>query len=248
MTITLNNVSFSYSPGVPVLRDISFTLKEGELILIVGKNGAGKSSLLKLLNGILKPTSGSIFVSGHDTVTTPTSELAKHVSVTFQNPADQIFASTVREEMEFGPRNIGRPDTDAIVEKTIRLFELGPLANKHPYDLLPAQRKLLTIAAAVAMGTPALALDEPTAGLSQMEKRTVRQMFSALLAEQKAFLIVSHDLEFFLSLATTVLLVVDGCIEFAGPPSQLMENDKLRRTGIRPPLALRMESMLTNSG
>lgn len=243
MMVTLNNVSFSYVPGLPVLHEVSFTLNPGELLLVVGRNGAGKSSLLKLLNGILKPTSGNVLLSGLSTSTTPTSELSKHISVTFQNPADQIFASTVREEIEFGPRNTHQRDIRLKVEESIQLFGLSSIVKKHPYDLLPAQRKLLTIASAVSMGTSALALDEPTAGLSETEKRTLRDVLITLRNQQKGFIVVSHDLEFFLPLSTRVLLIDKGEIQFEGLHEKLLLSIALRKTGIRLPLARRLKSV-----
>ena len=246
MIIELNKASFSYSSEISVLRNLSFGIHEGEMLLIIGNNGAGKSTLLKLLNGILKPTSGEISVAGLRTAVTPTSQLAKHICVTFQNPADQIFASTVREEIEFGPKNLGRANTDTIVENTVHLFGLTRLANMHPDDLLPAQRKLLTIASAVAMETAALAFDEPTAGLSNDERLTVAQAFKSLLAKRHTIVIVSHDLEFFLPLCTRVIVFSEGKVKHeSGSGEFLAKSVILRKWGVQLPLSYRLQKLVS---
>ena len=244
MIIELNKVSFAYSSEISVLRDLSFGIHEAEMLLIIGRNGAGKSTFLKLLNGILKPTSGTISVAGLRTAVTPTSELAKHICVTFQNPSDQIFASTVREEIAFGSNNLGRANVDTVVENTVQFFGLNRLANKHPYDLLPAQRKLLTIASAVAMETAALAFDEPTAGLSRDERLTVAHAFKGLLAKRHTIVIVSHDLEFFLPLCTRVFVISGGEVKHESSPGEFLAKAVLlRQWGVQLPLSYRLQKL-----
>jgi energy-coupling factor transporter ATP-binding protein EcfA2 len=243
--IEFRNVHFAYQPNLPVLSDISFELQTGEFLLILGQNGAGKSTLLKLLNGILKPTGGSVLVDGYDTASNSTASLARHVCVTFQNPADQLFASTVRRELEFAPRNLKRPDATRLVEEALSLCELGPSALQHPYDLPPAQRKVLTVASALASGSPFLAFDEPSAGLSQLERRVLDNLTRSLRANERGLLVVSHDLELFLPYASNVLLLRGGTRTFLGKPEQLLREDMiLEEAGLRLPTLMRLRKDL----
>jgi energy-coupling factor transport system ATP-binding protein len=245
MSIAFHNVSFAYQPDAQVLEDISFRIEAGEFLLIIGQNGAGKSTLLKLLNGILKPTAGRVNVAGLDTLMTPTAALAAQVCVTFQNPSDQLFASSVAREIEFGPRNLKRADISKLIEEALSLCKLGKVAASHPYDLPLAQRKLLTIASAVASGSPVLAFDEPSAGLSQIEQSTLDTLITALRQKKRGFIVVSHDLELFLPYATKVMLIHRGRVTFWGEPSEIFSREGiLRQAGLKLPTPMRLAKIL----
>ncbi|MFH0991516.1 MAG: ABC transporter ATP-binding protein [bacterium] len=246
--IALNDVHFGYPGGEAVLNGLTLDFLEEEIILLLGQNGAGKSTLLKLLNGILKPQSGKVIVNGHDTAMIPTAELARDISITFQNPGDQLFASTVREEVSFAPKNLRRSNIAELVEKSLNLFALTPYAHNHPYDLHLAQRKLITLASAFAADTPFLAFDEPSASLSQVERSLIHAVIAASLSERKTLLIISHDLECFLPLATRLLILHEGRISFDGTPDEILQRQHLlRHTGIRIPLTLRLNKILEDS-
>ncbi|MBI4427661.1 MAG: ABC transporter ATP-binding protein [Ignavibacteriales bacterium] len=245
MSISLKGVSFSYQPGNPILRDINVDIQRGECVLILGRNGAGKSTLLKLLNGILKPTAGEVLVNGRNTASTPTSDLAAHIAVTFQNPGDQIFASSVRKEILFGPTNLKRQNAELLTDKALTTFGLGSKASRHPYDLLPAERKLLTIASAVATDAPFLAFDEPSAGLSHYERESFTNAFEELKTAGRTFIVVTHDLDFFITLATRVYIISSGGIGYAGSADDVLsQRETLRKLGVRIPLSERLLGML----
>jgi energy-coupling factor transporter ATP-binding protein EcfA2 len=240
--IQLHNVCFGYAPETTVLRDIALNVEQGDFLLIVGANGAGKSTLLRLLNGILKPNSGTIHINGLDTTSTPVSTLASHVSVTFQNPGDQIFASTVRQEIMFGPRTLRRPSPENLAQKSMDLCGLSAYASRHPYDLAPAYRKLLTIASAVATDSPILAFDEPTASLSQPERLILSNVFEELRRQHRTLLVVSHDLEFFVPLMDRLVLLNRGMLAAVTASANSEEYIRLiRSAGLTLPLALRFE-------
>jgi len=228
VSIEFQNVSFTYPKSTqPALSDITFQVHEGELLAIVGPNGAGKSTLLHLLNGILKPTMGQVFIDGKNTHDTTPAELARIVSVTFQNPADQIFAPTIRREIEFGPANLHCQDVDGIVDSTLSLFHMQSLIETHPYDLLPAQRKLLTIASAVAMDTRVLAFDEPASGLSQTERTILMQVLRSLRKKNRTFIIISHDIDFFIPIMDRILCLRAGTKIFTGSANEFINNDQI---------------------
>ncbi|MCI0708402.1 MAG: energy-coupling factor ABC transporter ATP-binding protein [Ignavibacteriae bacterium] len=245
--LTLEDVTYAYPGGEPVLRNVSLEGSQGEVLLILGHNGAGKSTLLKLLNGILTPTNGRVLVEGKDTKTVSTAILAKDVAVTFQNPRDQIFASTINNEVEFGPRILDRPNTSELVKEALRLFGFAQEGTRHPYDLPLSRQKLLTAASAAASGASILAFDEPSAGLSIPERRILIEGLQQI-RENKLVLIVSHDLDVFLPLATRVLVFHHGKLSSDAAPSMIYRDEKILRTvSLKLPLALRLQKFLSSA-
>ncbi len=245
MSIEFKHVDFSYAGGRSLLHDLSFTVEGGGFLLIIGQNGVGKSTLLKLLNGILKPTSGRVLINGLETSTQQTSRLAKEICVTFQNPADQIFASNIRAEVEFGPRSLKRRNVDQLVNEALALCGLEKVAAQHPYDLPAAQRKLLTAASAVASGSPFMAFDEPSAGLSQIERSVFERMLAQLKRDGRGLIVVSHDLGLLLPFASNVLILAQGKMVYFGDTKAVFEREELlRKAGLRLPLAHRLTAML----
>jgi energy-coupling factor transport system ATP-binding protein len=245
MNLTFDNVSFTYASDRPLLKSLSFEAGPSDVLLIVGQNGVGKSTLLKLSNGILKPTAGHVRVGGLDTTEQRISKLAREICVTFQNPADQIFAPTVEKEVSFAPRNLGRIDPAGLAMQAMALCGLDSVATQHPYDLPPAQRKLLTIASAVASGAPLLAFDEPSAGLSQLEHRGLERILASLKIERRGLIVVSHDLGYFLRHATKVLVLRQGETLYYGTPEWLAVNEGvLRKAGLKLPIPERVSRML----
>jgi energy-coupling factor transport system ATP-binding protein len=188
----------------------------GECVLIVGKNGAGKSTFLKLLNGILRPSAGTLKFDDMDTSNLATSKFASFVSITFQNPGDQLFASTVEEEIGFGTYNLNRNNPEHLITSALKLFKLERFRSAHPYDLSVAQRKLLTLASAAATGCPILGFDEPSANLSQPERITLSDAIKQLLGENRTILIVSHDFDVFFPLCNRVVVLGEGKFIFTG--------------------------------
>ena len=244
MNIEFKNVSFRYQDDHEVLNNLSFVIEPGAFLLVIGQNGVGKSTLLKLMNGILKPTSGQVLVGGLNTVAEPTSRLAAEICVTFQNPADQIFAPSVQKEVAFAPRNLRRPNIDGLVSYALSLCSLDSVASHHPYDLPAPQRRLLTIASAIASGAPFLAFDEPSAGLSQIERIVLERLLTELKRDRRGFVIVSHDIALFLRYASQVLVLSGGSNIFFGKPEVLLEREGyLRQAGLKLPLPLRLKRM-----
>ena len=247
--IRFDSVSFGYSPAHPVLSNISLEIPAGSCALLLGYNGAGKSTLLKLLNGINQPLAGDVTINGLNTKQASTSRLAREISVTFQHPANQIFESTVEREIAFGPNNIGLHNAASLVQEAAEMFGLPHLLRHHPYDLSPAQRKLLTVASAVAMQTPGLAFDEPSAGLSEPERKLLLHALADLKRAGKTLLIITHDLDLFLPFADRILLLSDGQIQFNGQPEHFIAQQRsFRRLGAELPLSMRLDRLVKDYG
>ena len=166
MNISTSDLTFTYPSGVQALRGVSLTLVSGESVAIVGENGAGKTTLVKHFNGLLRPTGGSVSVGEWNAATVSVARLASRVGYVFQNPDDQLFERSVIREASFGPRNLGRSDAQAkeAAQEALAAVGLEGEMEKHPYDLHLSQRKLLALAAVLAMHTPVIILDEPTTG------------------------------------------------------------------------------------
>lgn len=210
--VILDHVHFTYPTGVEALRGVSLTVRRGERIALVGRNGAGKSTLVRHLNGLLRPSRGRVLVGGADTRTTTVARCARHVGVVFQDVRNQLFARTVREEIRFGPRNLGFTSdrVEALVESALDALDLHDVVHEHPYDLPLARRRLVAIAAVLAMDTALLVLDEPTAGLDNAGIALLVQLIERLTVQQRSVLVVSHDLDFCYEALDRVMLIRDG--------------------------------------
>lgn len=212
--VALEQVHFTYPTGVEALRGISLTLGRGERIALLGRNGAGKSTLVRHLNGLLRPSQGLALVAGSDTRRTTVARCARHVGIVFQDVRNQLFARTVRDELRFGPQNLGFPpdQVEALVERAVDALDLRDAIAEHPYDLPPARRRLVAIAAVLAMDTPLLVLDEPTAGLDGAGIELLSRLIRELTAQNRSVLVVSHDLDFCYETLERVILLREGRI------------------------------------
>jgi energy-coupling factor transport system ATP-binding protein len=215
----------------------------------VGQNGSGKTTLVRHLNGLLRPTTGEVFVAGQDTHSTRIARLAAIVGLTFQDPDRQIFAGTVRGEVAFGPHNLGLRG-DALAEAVNTALEVVGLSRErdtNPYDLGYSRRKLLSIASVLAMRTPVVVLDEPTTGQDARGVRTVEAILRGLSAEGRTVIAVSHDLRFVAQNFERVVVMRTGRVVLDGPPAEVFAVDSwpvLRSTNLEPPYAARVGAAL----
>jgi energy-coupling factor transporter ATP-binding protein EcfA2 len=248
LTIKTADLHHTYKGGVQALKGITLTIGGGECILLLGQNGAGKSTFLKHLNGILKPTSGEVLIGETNTKTHDLAYLAQFVALSFQNPDDQIFSSTVLDEVTFGPRNLGKQHSSDLANSALRMLNLDKEATSHPYDLHPTKRKLLSIASAIAMDTPIIAFDEPTAGFDLRQRRLFGEAIANLKERKKTIILVSHDLDYSIGYSDTVVLMDRGRISFHGSRLELFSHPDLRRllraSGLGPPVLWRMSGLL----
>lgn len=196
--IEFSNVGFSYPNGFLAVEDVSFRIEKGENIAIIGQNGAGKTTTVKMMNGLLKPTTGTVIIDGMDTHDFTTARLSRKTGYVFQNPDDQIFHNTVRQEIEFGPEVLGY-DSSKVKELTEYAAELAGLSDameENPYNLPLSIRKFVTIASIVAMDTDIIVLDEPTAGQDIRGIKILETMIRKLKEKGKTVVTITHDMEF----------------------------------------------------
>lgn len=184
-----------YPDGTRALDGIDLEIAAGERVALTGPNGSGKTTLVRHWNGLLRPTAGTITIDGASTAGRHVADLARSVAVAFQDPAAQLFASTCHAEVAFGARNVGLSGAalERAVHDALELVWLTGEVRTNPYDLGPSRRRLLGIASIVAMGTPVLVLDEPTAGLDDGQVDLVRSMIDSLAEAGRTVVAISHD-------------------------------------------------------
>jgi len=240
--IVLDQVAFDYPAGIRALDGVSLTVPAGQRVALVGQNGSGKTTLVRHLNGILRPTDGRVLLDGADVAGRTVAQLARTVGLVYQNPDRQIFASRVRSEVAFGPRNLGRRGDAlrAAVAGALEATGLSADADTNPYDLGGSRRKLLALASVLAMETPVLVLDEPTTGQDERGIDTVARIIAGAAASGRTVIAISHDMRFVAERFERVVVMRLGRIVLDGSPDEVFARDQwdlLRSTFIEPPLA-----------
>ncbi|HET9497999.1 MAG TPA: ABC transporter ATP-binding protein [Candidatus Limnocylindria bacterium] len=240
--LAVEDVTHVYPGGVRGLDGVSLRIGPGETVALIGQNGSGKTTLVRHLNGLLRPTSGRVVVGGADAAGQRVARLAAQVGLVFQDPDRQIFAGTVRKEVEFGPRNVGLRDAalDEAVAGALAAVGLQGEEDTNPYDLGAARRKLLAVASVLAMRTPILVLDEPTTGQDRAGVARIRDVVAAVANEGRTVITISHDLRFVAETFGRVVVLRAGRVVLDGPPDEVFAAgawETLRGTGLEPPVA-----------
>ena len=247
--IEFENVSASYDGELPVLRDVSFRIPDGDFVAFVGTNGAGKSTTMRLVNGLLKPSSGQVLIDGVPTTQLRTSQLAAKVGFLFQNPDRQICCSTVREELLFGLRAQGRADAEAQAKVDAMIERFGFDGDAEPFLLNRGTRQLLALASIIVMEPPVVVLDEPTTGLDFRECAKVMDVIAELNAHGTTVIMVCHDMEVVADYARRVIAMTAGQVVADGETFAVLRNrDVLARTHLLPPQVVDVALRLAEDG
>lgn len=250
--IVFENVDFRYSDETPlILENVNLKIHEGDLIAILGPNGAGKSTLVKHIIGLLKPTRGRVLVQGEDTRNMSVAQIAHQIGYVFQSPTQMLYAPTVREELEFGPKNLNfdllvlqKAVTESIATANLKGFEEYP-----PLGLSFGQQKRTTIAAVLAMQSKVMIMDEPTAGQDYSNYtrfmdamcRPINGAKSLVTSNFAATLFITHDVDLAVTYANRVFLFGDKHIIADGKPEDVLKDfDLMTRYRVRPTSLLRM--------
>ena len=245
--IEIQSLSFLYANQVEALTDISLTIRQGEIVALLGHNGSGKSTLAKHLNGLLRPSKGEALINGASTKKFRTAQLAGKAALLFQNPDDQICKGTVWEEATFGPTNLGygKERVQELANRFLSAFDLLALKERNPHDLGLSERKRLAIASVMAMDTGIVVLDEPSAGLDPGEISLLEIAVRQLQSENKIVIIISHDMDFIAENAPRSICLAHGRKRFDGSTIELFENERiLDQCGLHPPQTVRLGSRL----
>jgi len=239
IAIAIENLEYVYQPhNVKAVNGISFSVRWGEFVGIIGQNGAGKTTVLKNILGLLTPTSGRIIVDGVDTRQTTVADLATRVGFVLQNPDQQLFAQTVEEEIAFGPRNLmlSEVDIQERVEEVIALTGLDQFREEFPPALSKGDRAKVVIASVLAMRPKIIILDEPTTGQDYKGCHQIMQIAHRLHEEGRTVLVVTHHMALVAEYTErTVVLCQGGILLDDATDVVFSQPETLRQTHVAPP-------------
>jgi energy-coupling factor transport system ATP-binding protein len=235
--IEVADLHFSYNPEEEILKGINLKF-QGESTAIIGQNGAGKTTFVKLLKGLLKPSSGDVVIKGVNTKDATVAVLAKHIGLVFQNPNDQIFKSRVLDEIMFGPVNIGMDSSKAASNsmKALELVDLTEKLDENPYDLSLSERKLVSIASILAMEPDIVIFDEPTIAQDYPGREKIKSIVKSLKSEGRLVITITHDMDFVAETFDRVIVFQQGNVLLDGTPQEVYSNsDVLYNSYLEPP-------------
>ena len=236
--INIKDLSFSYEKGEKVLDGLNLTAHDGESIGIVGANGIGKSTLMKLLVGLYLNYEGQLEVAGHAVVKENIGHIREHVGYVFQDSDSQLFLSTVEEDVAFGPKNYGLSDEEVKrrVEEALEKVHITHLRGKHNYKLSGGEKKLAAIATILSMEPDIIIMDEPSIALDPRNRRNLIGILNEINALK---IITSHDLDFIMDTCSRALLLDEGRIIADGDVKEVLTDKKLlEEHGLELPLSL----------
>ncbi len=243
MPIILENVSFFYSKNTPLetaaLKDVNLRIEKGEFVGILGEKGAGKSTLTKLFNGLLRPDSGKVTVDG---LAPSSKEVKRRVGMLFQQAADQLFCRTVYEEIAFGPLNFGysRKETEERVFEALEAVSFDrSMLFRDPFSLSGGEMQRVALAGALALRPDYLVLDEPITGLDPSGKKEILDTLKKIKDQGTAVITVTHNLTGFFPLLERIVLLREGRISFQGSRKEYLETENVPL----PPVASMMREL-----
>lgn len=261
MSIKVENLTHIYDYGMPfqhvALDDVSFEIKDGDFVGLIGHTGSGKSTLIQHLNGIMKPHSGKIFINDFNITqkNQNLTEIRKRVGIVFQYAEYQLFEESVAKDIAFGPMNLGlsQEEIDVRVKESMKAvgLEYDTYAEKSPFDLSGGQKRRVAIAGVIAMNPEVLILDEPTAGLDPGGRDEIFNLIKDLYKRKNMTIILSsHSMDDMAKLVNTLMVMNKGKLEMMGSPREIFRDNasKLKSMGLDIPqvleLAIRLKSEL----
>jgi len=227
MSIEFQNVSFRYPDGTLADKNLNLTIQNHERVAIIGQNGAGKTTAVKLMNRLYPPSEGDVLIDGVNTKDKTTAQISKMVGYVFQNPDDQIFRNTVRDEIKYWARYQKLPaeEVEARALWAAKLCDVEKYLDVNPYEIPYSLKKFVSIAAVLTAKTQYLILDEPTAGQDMSGIACLRRIMDELQSEGKAVITITHDMEFASTLFPRIIVMCHGEILADGTPDEIFARD-----------------------
>ncbi len=235
--LEVRSLHFSYPDGHIAVKNISFTIHHGESVGIIGANGAGKSTLLMLLMGVLFPNKGEVLVGDVHVTKKTLPMIRQRLGMVFQDPDDQLFMTTVYDDVAFGPRNykLDEKEVESRVVKALELVGISHLKDRAPFKLSGGEKRSAAIASVLSMEPDVLIMDEPTAALDPKSRRRV---MSLLKSFEHTKIITSHDLDMVFDTCKRIIVIKEGEIAADGNTAEILSNvELLADCGLEIPLS-----------
>lgn len=249
--VEVSHLSFSYDGQNDVIKDVSFEIPKGSYTTIVGHNGSGKSTIAKLLIGLLKAKSGEIKILGNILNEENVYSLRNHVGIVFQNPDNQFIGSTVADDIAFGLENhcVPQEQMQAIIEDVAARVNMSDFLDSEPTKLSGGQKQRVAIAGILAIAPDIIIFDESTSMLDPQGKASINEQIQKLHDERNiTILSITHDMEE-VAQSEYVIVLKDGKVEMQGRPKQIFEHKgKLKEIKLELPFALSFSEKLKNEG
>lgn len=250
--IEFKNVSFRYDEDAPwVLKNISFTIEENESIAVIGHNGSGKSTIAKLMNGLLFPQEGEIWINGQLLTEESIWDIRREVGMVFQNPDNQFVGATVQDDVAFGMENRGIPREDMIrqINTSLQAVNMEEYRLTEPHRLSGGQKQRVAIAGVIAISPKVLILDEATVMLDPRGRKQIMKTISTLTTEEQLSLItITHDLYEITQVDRVIVLNQGEIWKVDTPAAVLQEGDALRDIGLDVPFITALSNQLRTEG
>jgi energy-coupling factor transport system ATP-binding protein len=238
MKIEIRDLVHTYPTGDTALKGITTTIEGVDPVAIIGQNGSGKTTFVKHLNGLLRPTSGDIFINEENIKNKTTAQLSRQIGYVFQNPDDQLFLDSVKKELEFGPKRINM-SSEEMEKSTQFAAEICNLKDKmdiHPFDLSQTEKKFCAIASIIAMNPEAIIFDEPTMGQDVEGNIRLAKIIQALREKGKLCITISHDMKFVVSNFDRIIVLCNGEILLDGDKYDVLAQPEiLKKSFVAPP-------------
>lgn len=245
--LSANDLVHTYKGGVTALKGVNLRVFENEIVSIVGQNGSGKTTLVRHFNGLLRPTSGSVFLYGEPTKKRTVSQMSRTVGYVFQNPNHQIFSATVREELAVAPKNFKTPQAEyeEAIERVVELMHIQSILDLNPLTLDYTTKKIVTIASVLVFHPKVLILDEPTGGLDEAGRIMLSEITQLVHDEGHTVIMISHDMDYVAEHSERIVVMAGGEIIGDGLPEEIFsQHDVMERAQIEPPQIAQLDSWL----
>ncbi|WP_160397660.1 cobalt ECF transporter T component CbiQ [Paenibacillus sp. MMS18-CY102] len=248
MAIEVRGVTYQYGQ-IQALRGLSFSIRQGAKVVLMGPNGAGKSTLISLLNGLEQPALGEVRVFGERMGRENALHLRQRIGVVYQDPDDQIFSTTVEEDVAFGPRNLGLDElaVQERVTEALRAVGMSELRGRSPFELSYGQKRRVAIAGVLAMRPEVVILDEPMAFLDPKSRDDLQTLLERMHASGLTLIVATHDVDFAAEWATDVLVLKDGKLLASGTAELLFDDRLLEQADLHLPRLVRPFRLLQNA-